>query len=140
MSNGYRYTLGTAAKQAKVAKSTLSRAIEKGEISASKEGHGYRIDPAELDRWMSNRPAQPSSVEPVGQDATPDAMTALQIANARLEAELAGLKSMADELREDRDLWRKQAQTLALTDQSRRAGEGRTGLFGWLSGRKAANA
>lgn len=140
MSNGYRYTLGTAAKQAKVAKSTLSRAVEKGEISAVREGNGYRIDPAELDRWMSNRPAQPSSAPEVEQIATPDESVALQVANARLEAELQGLKALADELRQDRDEWRKQAQTLLLSDQSSRAEKSSPrGFFGWLGGRRAAN-
>lgn len=140
MSNGYRYTLGTAAKQAKVAKSTLSRAVEKGEITAVREGNGYRIDPAELDRWMSNRPAQPSETPAVEQNATPDDTLALHVANARLEVELAGLKQLleaerkrAETAEQDRDRWH--AASLALTGPQK----GKGGLFGWLGGRRAAN-
>lgn len=138
MSNGFHFTLGTAAKQAGVAKSTISRAIEKGEISASKAGNGYRIDPAELDRWMNSRPAQPSGNAPVERDATP-ASDGLQHQIDLLKQLVESERQRAETAERDRDEWRKQAQTLAITDQTKRAQEARGGLLGWLGGRKAAN-
>src|SRR3954447_5077192 len=45
------FTLGEAAKQARVSKPTLSKAIKTGRISAEKQPDGsYRIQPAELFR------------------------------------------------------------------------------------------
>lgn len=45
------FTLGEAAKQARVSKPTLSKAIKNGRISAEKQPDGsYRIQPAELFR------------------------------------------------------------------------------------------
>jgi len=141
MSNDYRYTLGTAAKKANVAKSTISAAIKKGELSvAERVGNGFRIDPAELDRWMGLRPAERSADAPTEQNETPNF--------AALDAQIDGLKALLAEkdrrisdLETDRDDWKKQAQTLALTDQSRREAvlKPRGGLFGWWGGRKVAN-
>jgi excisionase family DNA binding protein len=119
MSDPYLLTLGQAAKQVKVAKSTLTRAIQKGELSCKEktETGGYRIDPAELDRWNTTRPKQPSQDDEAGPSETPIAT----LATALLEQEVEHLKKLvevekrrADTAEEDRDQWRKQAQTLAL--------------------------
>lgn len=139
MSNSFRYTLGQAAKKANVAKSTLSRAIDKGELSAAERvGNGYRIDPAELDRWMGNRPAQQVETPAPQPYATP-ASDLLQQQVDSLKELVAAERRRADSAEADRDEWRKQAQTLALTDQTKRAQEPRGKLFGWFGGRKAAN-
>ena len=46
-----RYTLGTAAKATGKSKTTIQRAIAKGQISADRlAGGGYSIDPSELHR------------------------------------------------------------------------------------------
>jgi excisionase family DNA binding protein len=142
MSNPYRYTLGTAAKQAGVAKSTLSRAIERGEISAIREGNGYRIDPAELDRWMGNRSAQPSKTVSTGHSATPSSNDLQQQIDSLKEI-ISAERRRADAAESDRDEWRKQAQTLALTNHVKRQPEAYGarvgGFFGWL-GRKSSGA
>jgi excisionase family DNA binding protein len=55
------FTLGEAARQARVSKPTLSKAISSGRLSAEKQPDGsYRIQPAELFRayppdWRGNR-------------------------------------------------------------------------------------
>ena len=99
------YTLGTAAKAAGVAKSTIYRAIRAGRISATKTDTGdWSIDPAELHRVFP-----PSLASPPEQTSSTDL--------ARLEIELAALKETAtllrsqlDDVRTDRDAWRDQAQ------------------------------
>ena len=56
MSNSHYLTLGQAAKLSQVAKSTITRAIDKGHLSVSQKiGNSYRIDPAELHRWQETR-------------------------------------------------------------------------------------
>lgn len=46
------YTLGEAAKAAGVSKPTLSRAVRKGALSATRlDDRSFQIDPAELERW-----------------------------------------------------------------------------------------
>lgn len=141
MSNPYRYTLGTAAKQAGVAKSTLSRAIERGEISAIREGNGYRIDPAELDRWMGNRSAQPSKTISTGHSATPSPNDLQQQIDSLKEV-ISAERRRADAAESDRDEWRKQAQTLALINHPKRAQEGPTarsgGFLVWLARKVSA--
>ncbi len=141
MSNPYRYTLGTAAKQASVAKSTLSRAIERGEISAVREGNGYRIDPAELDRWTGNRSAQPSKTVSTGHFATPSSNDLQQQIDSLKEI-ISAERRRADAAESDRDEWRKQAQTLALTNHVKRPQEApqprKGGFFGWLGSKGAA--
>jgi hypothetical protein len=100
------HSLATAAAACGVNKSTILRAIKNGKISATKDEHGqWQIQPVELHRTY--RPyTEAGSVAP--QDAT-----------AVLEAQLAGLKEVADLLRvqledarEDRDMWREQASAV----------------------------
>ena len=50
------------------------------------------------------------------------------------EAEVAALKTISDELRQERDEWRKQAQTLLLSGRSRKADDGRSWLARLLGG------
>ncbi len=48
------YTLGEAAKAVGFSKTTLSRAIKKGNLSAKRLDDGsYKIDAAELERWSA---------------------------------------------------------------------------------------
>jgi len=70
--NTVRHTLGTAQKATGVSKSTLSRAIRSGRISAVKNEDGqYEIDPSELHRVYPPVQERNSSDNPqVAQDAT----------------------------------------------------------------------
>jgi excisionase family DNA binding protein len=123
-----KLTLGQAAKLAGVGKSTLSRAIKSGRLSASRQTDGsYSIDPAELERVYDLKSA--GTGETVGttsgvvQDATPSKETP---ATPDADAQVALLREMleradqrADELKADRDAWRSQAEKaqMLLTDQ-----------------------
>ena len=59
-----RYTLGTAAQAAGVAKSTLSRAIHSGKLSAERQDDGsYAIDASELHRVFPPQLVEQQQIE-----------------------------------------------------------------------------
>ena len=129
-------SMGRAAKVAGVSKSTLSRAIKSGKLSASRsEGGGWLIDPAELARvyegcnpaTLGNGVAEGS----VAHRATPEAeplqpglregeavlreqvaalQTQLDLMRERLDETREQMRERADELRDERDEWREQAK------------------------------
>ena len=118
-------TLGQAARLAGVDKTTLTRAIKAGRLSATRrDDGGYQIDPAELARVYDvrperldagRRPRRPTTgATPAtgGADAEHDAELATRLALA--EAEVQSLKDMLAEIRASRDDWKAQAERLAL--------------------------
>ncbi len=110
------HSLATAAAACGLNKSTILRAIKSGKISATKDEHGqWQIQPIELHRTY------PPCTE-LRTEAPQDAASVL-------EAQIAGLKEVADllraqleDVREDRDRWREQAAavTRQLPDQGER--------------------
>ena len=113
-------TAGQAAKAAGVNTATITRAIKRGRISATKDDDGaWRIDASELLRVYPRATLQDAPTLAVQRDATPPKTRDLRLEVARLEERLKAaeaLKAMADELREaverDRDAWRMQAERL----------------------------
>jgi excisionase family DNA binding protein len=119
-------TLGQAARLTGTSKTTLTRAIKAGRLSAARQEDGsYRIDPAELHRVYEVKPETPATVTATGDvvhrttptgegDATPETpdVTARM---ASLDAEVKGLRELLAEVKESRDQWRQQAERLALT-------------------------
>lgn len=157
-------SMGEAARTFKASKATLSRAIRDGKLSVKEklEDGTYRLDTSEVARFMDVfRPEKRNTIKTDAQrvetpsetlTATPPETVELRVMNARMEAELAGLKALleaeqrrAETAERDRDQWRDQAkaQTLLLTHQAQTPAaapqERRGGVFGWLAGRKAAN-
>jgi len=117
-----RYTLGTAAKATGKSKTTIQRAIAKGQISAEKKsGGGYSIDPAELHRVF---PAVSSDTVSRNSklDITrpPDETPELRAKIEALEAMLVREREALDEVRADRDAWKKQATALLTAPPKRR--------------------
>lgn len=141
-------TLGQAARLTNTSKTTLTRAIKAGRLSATRrDDGGYEIDPAELARVFTVTPETPAPVAATGDVAhratlerdpavtpvTPalDPETAARLATA--EAEVAGLKALLaeikanrdetradrDQLRVDRDGWRERAERLLAAPQAR---------------------
>src|SRR5262245_46517634 len=100
-------TLGEAARQSGISKSTLSRAIKDGKLSAvrSADTGSYKIEQSELARYLEATAVIRATVEkpaengPVTQSATP----AERHETAALEAQIAGLKQVAELLREQLD-------------------------------------
>lgn len=143
MSNVTFLTAGQAAKHTGVSKPTISRAIAEGRLSASRREDGsWGIDPAELMRWKESYGHRHGTAS---QSATlPDTPETplLQIDNARLGAELAGMKALLDAERQradtaerDRDRWH--AAFLSLPKPEPTTGGG---LLGWLTGRRSSRA
>ena len=117
-----KYTLGQAAKATGMNKMTISRAISAGRISAAKNEKGeYSIDPSELFRVYPPK----TSIQPVTQPVAEGVKVTesdgllqwIKELKIRLEAEqerVADHKRMIQEIQQDRDDWKKQAQTLLL--------------------------
>ena len=132
--NPMKYTLGTASKVTGKSKSTLSRDIKCGKISATRRDDGsYEIDPAELHRvypavelgarsWnsISNDP-QPHLEHPEARILAAElaaVQARLETIEAERQRERSQLMAQIEDVRQDRDHWRQQATAL-LTDQRR---------------------
>lgn len=106
-------TIGQAARAAKRSKSTIWRAIKAGELSAARNADGtFAIDPAEIARIY---PATG------GNGAEPAQRNAVTHAETGLEREIALLREMLADVREDRDRWRSQAERLLLAAPEHRS-------------------
>jgi hypothetical protein len=116
-------TIGEAATQTGKSKSTLSRAIKQGKMSASRNDDGsFSIEPSELFRvYKRVYDATAETAKNVTNDAggtsngTPEKDIEIATLRAELHAareKIDDLKQMTDEIREDRDNWRKQANLL----------------------------
>ena len=137
-----KYTAGQAAKAVGVSTATITRAIKRGKVSASKDDNGsWQIDPSELHRVFPIVTPQDTLKDSVQELAMHPQDSDLRLKIARLEERLKAveaLKAMADELREaaeqDRNAWRAQAERLtkALPPPSARAeSEKRRGWWPW---------
>ena len=91
-------TLGQAAKEAGVAKSTISKALASGKLSyREKTSDGYKIDPAELFRVYPKQ-TKTAADELLSNDWQQDEAGAETLPySARFEIQLAGLKSLIAE-------------------------------------------
>jgi hypothetical protein len=147
-------TLGEASRLTGLGKTTLARAIKAGRLSATRATTGtYEIDPAELARcypFKASTEATGATVAATGPvlwvhrtGATPDATGATAV----LEAQVAGMREIGDllrrqldEIREDRDRWRSQAEASQrlITDRSQTeaAGRDRRPWWHWIAGRE----
>ena len=104
--NVFVFTLGQAAKEVGLAKSTVHAAIKNGKLSASKKHGMYEIQAAELFRVWPKK----------SQDEEPKSAGAALVQQAILEAEVSGkdreiglLKDQVSDLKSERDLYRQRA-------------------------------
>jgi excisionase family DNA binding protein len=122
-------TLGEASRQSGLSKSTISRAIRDGKLSAirSADTGSYRIEQSELQRYLDAVAVTRATAETVAMTHT--ATPSETAATAALEAEIAGLREVGTLLRAeladvktDRDHWRGQAEATQrmLTDATAR--------------------
>ena len=125
-------SLGQAAKATGLGKTTLTRAIKAGRLSATRREDGsYAIDPSELSRVYKVTPETAETVSSTGYTAhraTPDGEpratlrdsdvhTLLAVAQAELRhlnERMEEARANQEDLRRERDDWREQAQRLAL--------------------------
>lgn len=108
--NTMSYTLGQAATASKKSKSTISKAIKNGLISALRQPNGsFKIDPSELHRVF---PANSGNEHNQTPDRTPKDSVETLVRVAQLEAKLEASEKRVDDLEKDRDIWRQQATAL----------------------------
>ena len=105
-----KLTLGQAAAEVGKPKSTISRSIKSGRMSAKKIGNKYEIDPAELFRVFPATVAQPNE----GNDLQPQNMS-----SDETDIEVRMLREMLERERETVDDLRQRLTRaeLLLTDQ-----------------------
>lgn len=122
------HTLGTAAKATGKSKATISRAIKNGRLSATKNSDGtFSIDPAELHRVYE--PLQlngDNTVELRASEASNETMV--------LRREIELLNERIQDLKDERDGWRAQADRLLLVHGKPRE---QRSLLSWLGFRKS---
>ena len=113
-------TLGQAAKLTGLGKTTVTRAIKAGRLSANRNDDGsYSIDPAELSRVYSVRPETLETVAHTGHvvhHATPQTVTGVTGGDtdvtarlATLEEQVRGLRELLEEVKGSRDEWKSQS-------------------------------
>ena len=112
-------TLGQAAQHAHVSKSYLSKLIRTGRVSAERQPNGeFRIDPSELDRIQAIR-SQGRTENSARERLDTQAKTAWERERETLMMLLHDREHQIEDLRQERDAWRQQAeraqQTLLLT-------------------------
>ena len=109
-----RYTLGQAAKATGKSKTTIQRAVTKGLVSGEKWQNGeYRIDPSELHRVFPLKTSGTvpdntiwNEIRPLGDPAE------LAERIKGLEEMLVREREALNEVRADRDAWKRQANAL----------------------------
>lgn len=106
------YTLGEAAKATGKSKATLSKAVKSGRLSATRlEDGSFSIEPVELHRvYPILSETLTGKREETPEETVPNGENPLRI--RELEVRLEVMQERLDEVREDRDKWRVQAQSL----------------------------
>lgn len=111
------YTLGQAAKATGKSKSTISKALKNGVISAEKGANGaFKIDPSELHRVFPANSIKEHS-QPTENTSKERLETAVKL--AQLEVRLEAAEKRAEDLEKDRDSWRNQANSLLVDKRPR---------------------
>jgi len=111
-----KHTAGTAAKVVGKTKSTITKAIASGKLSAIKNDNGaWEIDASELYRVYPPTPLETVEIE---QNDTLKEMDGNSKEIEALERLLKAAEEQIYDLKADRDEWRKQANQLLLTNTS----------------------
>ena len=111
-----KHTAGTAAKAVGKTKSTITKAIASGKLSAIKNDNGaWEIDASELYRVYPPTPLETVEIE---QNDTLKEMVGNSKEIEALERLLKAAEEQIYDLKTDRDEWRKQANQLLLTNTS----------------------
>ncbi len=123
-----KLSMGQAAKEAGVSKTSISRAINSGRLSAEKvDGVGYQIDPSELFRVF---PRNSNSTLKLSQPVTPNVtgevtpsnmleFIRLETENLALKREIKLLTERVEDLRKERDDWKDQAAVVKVISDLR---------------------
>ena len=100
-----------AAQSKNVSRRTIMRAIESLDLQAIRDNRNHwKINPQDLDRWADAQCAPSGHAHPkLPTMPTPDLEAKLAVAEAQRDAAIEQLTNV----QEDRDRWRKMAETLA---------------------------
>ena len=106
--------LSEAARESKQSKSTIWRAVNFGRLSATRTYSGdYQIDPAELQRVFSSETAdERATTVPLRRGATELERAEAGLMQEQIERLFRVGKLIRNELDNDRDAWRSQADRL----------------------------
>lgn len=133
-------SLNQAAKETGKSKATISKYIRDGKLSViEKSDSGYKIDPAELFRVFGKNPETSGtryrSRTPELSPIIPPANTAEMKEIELLRERLAEKNEIIEDLRQERNDWKDQAQKLLLKSPEKPA-ETRKGFFATLLSKK----
>ena len=117
-----------AAQLKGVSRRTIMRAIESHELQAFRDNRNHwKIDPQALDKWAG---AQWTPSEHAHPEAPTLPTLDLAISLARAEAERDALREQLEQIKEDRDHWRKLAEHQQELSRGRRPRSFFAKLFG----------
>ena len=104
------YTLGQAAIAVGKSKATISKAIKSGKITAEKQDNGsYNIEPSELHRVY---PVTAQLTVECERSETPNETVVNSNEIIELRVKFNAAQERIEDLKEDRDQWRQQANRL----------------------------
>ena len=112
-------TLKQAAKEVGLSKPAVLKAIQKGKISANKDENGrWKIEPAELFRVYPRRKPVNKVNDNQLTEGNDKVTSSLQVEVEILREKNKLQKERLEEIQEQRDQWREQANKLLLTYES----------------------
>ena len=120
MPNAYYHSLEQAARAAGKQKSTIYNAIKTGKISGEKDHKGrWKILKGELHRVYPEVSLNERENVRIGNHETANELIEIRVKVQILEEQLAREREINEDLKEDRNHWRDQAEraSLLLTDQ-----------------------
>jgi hypothetical protein len=119
-------TLAEAAREVRLSKASVWRAIKSGRLSASRQEDGtYRVDMAELIRAFPPEPVKPvrdAAVKQPEPAANGPLVAAKDELIAELRARIASADARAAELIDERNHWRTLAERIALPGPTAKRG------------------
>ena len=117
-----------AAQLKNISRRTIMRAIESHELQAFRDNRNHwKIDPQALDKWADAQWAPTGHAHP-DMPIVPTQDVAISL--ARVEAERDALREQLEQIKEDRNHWRRLAER-----QQESFPNFRMGFFQWLSRR-----
>lgn len=131
-------SLNRASKQGNVAKTTLQRALDNGELSASKNDKGHwQIDESEFGRWLSARSVEQTETVPENRNGTPEKTIETSVLEKEVEMlreRLADKDGVIADLRDrlDAESSERRKLTALLTDEREQKPDQGKGFFSRL--------
>lgn len=128
-----------AAKRAGVSRSVISRALKEGSLVGVRKNNGHwSIQEADLEAWLEKQTARLTDARPPDthefteslkvRELT-DQLTAKTVELAEVKARLDIIEASVADIRQERDAWKSQAETLAAATRDVSHTQARPGLL-----------